>query len=268
MSPALLVPRPAVAVVLLTLTGLYLLGWSRLLRRGPGIATDGRLALALGGSAALTLALSPLVDEAAHARFSAHMLQHLLLTVVAAPALVLAAPLAITLWALPRGARRAARPLLAAGTAGRSLLRALTSMPLAWTLHAAALWLWHLPSAYEAALGTPWLHDLEHMSFLVTAVFFWWPVIEPAPRLRPVRGHGVRLVYLVLGAFQAAALGVLLALAPVILYPAYAGADALEDQALGGVLMWALGGAGDMLAVGLLLWRFLVRAEAAPVHVS
>jgi cytochrome c oxidase assembly factor CtaG len=127
----------------------------------------------------------------------------------------------------------------------------------AWTLHAGALWLWHVPVAYDAALASGPLHDVEHLVFTATAVVFWWPVIDPAPRAHRAPPLGWRIVYLVLGAFQSAALGVFLLTSPQPLY-AY---GVLDDQALGGVLMWAVGGAIDMAAVLILVYRFLAAGE-------
>ena len=118
------------------------------------------------------------------------------------------------------------------------------------------MWLWHVHAAYEAALARPLLHDIEHLTFFASAVLFWWPVVDPAPRLRAPRDHGRCIVYLVLAGFQNSALGLGLALSPDVLYPSY---GVLEDQAWGGVLMWTVGGAVDMLAVLVLMGRFLGR---------
>ena len=143
-------------------------------------------------------------------------------------------------------------------TPGTSHTGRLHGMPLAWLLYAGILWLWHLPVAYDAALADRALHDLEHAAFFLGAVLFWWPVIHPAPRFRCASRHSSRIVYLVLAAFQTAALGLLLTVAPVVLYRTYAtanGLGALDDQAWGGVVMWGLGGLIDMIAVLVLLYR-------------
>jgi putative membrane protein len=251
--------RAEIALPLAVLAIVYLVGWTRLTRRTPARCRRQsviRLALALAGVTAAAVALLGLHD-AAHASFAAHMIQHLLLIAVAVPALLLADPLPAVLWALPAAARRGARAALVAPAAPRRLWWALTRMPAAWTLHSAALWIWHVPIAYDAALASRLLHDAEHLAFAVTAVLFWWPVIDPAPRAHPRPPLGWRIVYLVLGAFQSAALGVFLVTTPRPLY-AY---GALDDQALGGVLMWAVGGAVDMAAVLVLVYRFLAAGE-------
>jgi cytochrome c oxidase assembly factor CtaG len=256
--------RPDVVVALALLALAYGAGWARLARRSPARrrpALLARLALALAGVGALAVALLGL-HEAAHASFSAHMAQHLLVLVIGVPAILLADPLAAVLWALPARARHAAGRALTAGTPLRRTWRALTAMPVAWSIHALVLWLWHVPAAYDAALASGWLHDLEHLAFAGAATLFWWPVIRPAPRTRPVPHPGWTVAYLLLGAFQSAALGLWLARAPRALY-GYTSAGALEDQAWGGVLMWGAGGAVDMLAVLLVVYRVLSLGERA-----
>ena len=128
-----------------------------------------------------------------------------------------------------RHAARARRPVAPAGRALRQLWRGLTLMSVAWLAHTAAVWLWHLPIAYDAAVADRLVHDLEHLAFFGTAVLFWWPIVEPAPRLRPAAGYGARVVFLVLAALQGALLGLLLTMSPRILYRAYPSA---EDQSL------------------------------------
>jgi cytochrome c oxidase assembly factor CtaG len=255
--------RPEVALPLAVAIVAYAIGWARLAARSPARrrpALIGRLGLALTGLVAAAVALLGLHD-AAHARFLPHMLQHLLLVAVVAPLLLLADPLAPALWALPTRARRAvAAAALAPRARARRAWQALTALPVAWTLYALVLWLWHVPAAYDAALARGWLHDLEHVSLAVAAAIFWWPVIAPAPRVAPPASPVARVVYLVLAAFSSSVLGVLLAASPVPLY-AYGALEGavspLEDQAWGGVAMWAVGGAVDMVAVLALVARVL-----------
>jgi putative membrane protein len=246
------------------LTALLAVGWVRLGRRSATPLTARRPALGVAGLGAIVVALASPLDALAHERFAAHMLQHMLLTMVAAPLLLLADPFPAALWALPPALRRR----LARGLVRGAPLRAVAARLIApWTaglLHVATLWAWHLPLFYDAAVTDPMLHALEHLGFFVTALLFWWPVISPAPRLASPPGPGARVLYLVLAAFQTAALGLLLAAAETPLYASYAGAaDAMADQARGGIIMWALGGAVDMLAVLAVLWSFL-RSQERP----
>jgi putative membrane protein len=251
--------RPEVVVPLVIVTGAYALGWWRLRGRG-GSVPGWRVVASGGGLLSLSIALSAPLEQWAHASFAAHMTQHLLLIVVAAPLLLLANPFAALVWALPTRLRARAGRWLRPGAPLRQLWRGLTLMSVAWLAHTAAVWLWHLPIAYDAAVADRLVHDLEHLAFFGTAVLFWWPIVEPAPRLRPAAGYGALVVFLVLAALQGALLGLLLAMSPRILYRAYPSA---EDQSLGGLIMWAAGGAVDMVAVLILLGRYLGSQDRA-----
>ena len=266
--------RPEVALPLAIAVVAYAVGWARLALRSPSrlrSAAAGRLALALGGLVVIAVALLGLHGPA-HERFLAHMVQHVLLMMIGVPLLLLANPLPAALWALPSAARRAARALLARRAPTRRAWDALTRMPVAWTLHAVVLWTWHVPAAYDAALASGWLHDLEHLTFALAAVVFWWPVIGPAPRAASPPTAVARVVYLVLATFSGSALGVLLAASPVPLY-AYGKAASgeapgalspLEDQAWGGIVMWAVGGAVDMAAVLAVVARVIAGKRQGP----
>ena len=247
--------RIAVALPLALAVTLFLRGaWHLRTRRRPGIGA-GRLFAAAVGFTALGVALSDAVHVAGHMLFTAHMAQHLLLVSIAAPALLLADPIAVTLWGLPRGLRRIVAGVLVVGHPVRRALTGVTRMSVAWPAYVLALWLWHLPGPYDAALRSGVLHDLEHLVFFATAVLFWWPVLTPGPRLAPAAHPAARVAYLVLGALQSAALGLLLSSRSEPLYPTYAatasawGWSGAEDQAWGGLLMWSVGSAVDMTAV-------------------
>jgi cytochrome c oxidase assembly factor CtaG len=260
-------PRLEVLGPLLGLGAAYAAGWWRLSRRARWLA-PWRPALALAGLGSLAVALLSPLDALAHRLFVAHMVQHMLLVALAAPALLLADPFPALLWALPARSRRWVRRLLARGARVRGMWRAATRAPVAWLTYAAVLGLWHLPPVYDATLRDPLLHDLEHLAFFGSAILFWWPVINPAPRVGAALDPSRRVVYLVAGALQSAILGLLLAASPTVLYSSYGGArppgalTPLDDQALGGVVMWGVMGAVDMLAVILLLNRYFTLDEA------
>jgi putative membrane protein len=255
--------RLEVAVPLTLAVALVLRGaWRLRACRRSGISA-GRLTAAAVGFTVLGLALSDTVHAAGHTLFTAHMAQHLLLVSIAAPALLLADPFAVTLWGLPQRARRVVGRALAPGRPLRRVLRHLTRMTVTWPAYVLVLWLWHLPGPYEAALRSGLLHDLEHLVFFSAALLFWWPALAPAPRVAPLPHPAARVAYLVLGALQNAALGLMLSSRAEPLYASYAatapawGWSPAEDQTWGGILMWGVGSAVDMAAVLVVLARVL-----------
>jgi putative membrane protein len=223
----------------------YVRGWWRLRARGhPPRAW--RLAAYVLGVLTIAGALIAL-DELADERFSLHMAQHLLLMMVAAPLLALGDPLPLVLWGLPRRARVAVAATLRPGAAVRRALSALTWLPVAGGLYVVTVWAWHVPALYDAAAEHEALHALEHLSFLATALLFWWPILEPAPRLHPSAHPGLQILYLIVATAQNTALGMILSIPDRAFYPYYVrqaaehGLDAVGDQSFGGGLMWSMG---------------------------
>jgi len=207
----------------------------------------------LGGLATLALALISPIEAYEGSLFSVHMLQHMLLELVAAPLLLLGAPATLAL----RAASPSVRSSLLAVLHSRAV--AVLSFPLlAWVLFAAVNWGWHFSSLYDQALENPWLHDLQHLTFLGAALLFWWPVIgaDPARWRLP---HPVRLFYLFLAMPQNSFLGIALMSAPTALYPHYLtnvrdwGPTPAVDQSIGGMLMWAGGDVVFLLAMGFVV---------------
>ena len=198
--------------------------------------------------------LSPL-DHASDVLFSAHMAQHELLMVVAAPLIALARPMAPVLWALPRRWRvRAGRTLQRPGPV--RAWHVLTSPVLALVVHALVRWLWHLPSFFDAALADERIHAVQHLSFFLTAVLFWWALIRG--RCGRV-GYGVGVAFVFLTVIHSGLLAAILAFADHPLYAPHAaataawGVDALVDQERAGLLMWIPVGV-IMMAIGLALF--------------
>ncbi len=255
--------RVDVPGVVSALGAAYLIGWIRLRRRAPALACAWKLVLYLSALATVCVALLSPLARLASVLFVAHMIQHELLLMVAPALLLLSDPFPIALWGLPATARKAVGRCLVSGAAGRRALAALTWMPSAWLIYTGALWAWHLPAAYDEAVRAGRIHDLEHLVFFATGGLFWWPVVSPAPRLRPPGSKVYRIIYVVLAHLQNALLGLSLMLAPRVLYRAYvmqwSGSDLspLDDQAWGGLIMWAGGGAIHMMAVLVLITRLL-----------
>jgi cytochrome c oxidase assembly factor CtaG len=260
--------RPEVVVVLAFLGITYTLGWWRLRRSGHrGLANGWRLAAYLSGLLVVGLALLSAIDALQSLLFTMHMVQHELLMMVAPPLLLLANPLPFVLWGLPVGLRREVGRLLAPEAPLRRTLRRLTTPWLVWALYVATLWLWHYPVAYEAALRYEWIHDLEHLSFFLTALLFWWHVTAAAPRVHGALSYGMRMGYVLLALVQNEILAVSIALARQPLYTYYEtvprlwGLSVLEDQMLGGAIMWIPGGMMYALTAIILLARLLDQEE-------
>jgi putative membrane protein len=245
----------------------YVVGLRRLWQRagfGRGVARLQACAFA-GGWLSLVVALVSPLDGLGGRLFSAHMVQHELLMVVAAPLLVIGRPLATWTWALsPRHRRLAGRLFQSRGWQG--VWGTLTDPLVAWALHALALWAWHIPAAFNAALAHEALHVTQHVTFLGTALFFWWAVLGRDPRGRYGPGHSA--AYLFTTMLHTGALGALLSLAPTPWYSAYVpytaalGFDPVEDQQLGGLVMWVPAGLAYVIAALAVFGRMLSRARA------
>ena len=242
----------------------YAAGLRRLWRAGPGAPSAGQAACFAAGLATVVLALLSPLDTLAHGLFVAHMAQHMLLVMVAAPLLVLGAPglpLAVSL--APDWRRRLGRLRHRPAVHGA---RDLLTRPLvAWAVHVGTLWAWHMPGPYQAALGNDLVHAVEHASFLATAVLFWWVVLSRQGRRRLAPGFAV--LYLFAAALQGSALGALLTLAPAPLYPLQAasapawGPAPLADQQLAGLVMWVPADLVDLGAAGALFMGWLLSLE-------
>lgn len=262
--------RPLVVFVLAGLGASCTLGWWRLRRRGHHeLAAGWRLGLYLAGLAVLTVALLSGLDRLQEELFAAHMVQHELLMMVAAPLMLLANPFPFFLWALPRRARAGIGRLLASGAIGRRFLRPFTSPRAAWVLYVGSLWLWHSPTAYDAALGHGLLHDVEHVTFFATALLFWWHVIGAAPRIHHSMNRWRRAGYVVGALAQNEILGVSIAFAGTPLYAHYStvarvwSTSVLQDQMVAGAIMWIPGGMMYALALVLLIVATLDDQHAA-----
>jgi putative membrane protein len=235
---------------------LYVVGARRLWARVKLSRSQFTRQLACFGLGWLTLviALASPLDPAGSLAFSAHMVQHELLMIVAAPLMVLGRPLGVWVWALPPSMRGK----VGAATHARAvawLWAAITRPLAAWMLHFAALWLWHVPGLFQRALANNGVHALQHASFLFTALLFWWAVLGK----QGLHGsRGASIIYLFSTMMYTGALGALFTMSETVWYPVYGGSaeafglSPLEDQQLGGLIMWIPGGLA-YLAAGLFL---------------
>jgi len=262
--------EPAVLLPAVGAAALYLRGWAALRLRMPARFPPARAAAFLMGLMVVGLALCSPIDGLSRGFLQAHMIQHLLLMMVAPPLLWLGAPVAPLLLGLPRPARRA----VAVGLATRPmrwLTRVLADPRVAWLAFIAAFWLWHLPAPYDLALRSDAWHHVEHACFFLSACLFWRPVIGAWPA-RALWPRWAMIVYVLLADAQNTLLSAILTFSDRVIYPFYAtaaerpaGSSALEDQALAGVIMWVPGSLAFAIPVLWLLISALV--EPAPAIV-
>jgi putative membrane protein len=219
----------------------YGFGWHTLRQRTSGESTarigQGQLIAFCLALAALLVALISPLHALSEELATAHMVQHMLLMVVAAPLFVYGSPGRVLVWSLDEHWRRG----VARGM--RSFRLPLLDRAIwPWLLYAAALWFWHWPPAYEAALADPLLHDAQHLSFFGAACVYWRGVVDPfvRRRLSPL----VAVFSLFATSLQSMLLGIFLALSPRIWYEGYRwrteawNLSLLEDQQLSGLVMW------------------------------
>jgi putative membrane protein len=258
--------EPWLLALLAASAALYVRGSMRLWARaghGRGITTGQASRFAAGWLVLVAALVSPL-DAAGERSFALHMVQHELLMVIAAPLLVTARPLEAWTWALPREWRRRVRAFTHSRGFGRAW--ALITEPVAaWSLHALALWAWHVPAFFEAALAHEGLHVLQHASFLASALLFWWSVLGRRARA----AEGVALASLFTPMLHTGVLGALLTLAPSPWYPHYiaqprTGFTPLEDQQLGGLVMWMPAGLAYAVCALALVSTWLRDATRSP----
>jgi cytochrome c oxidase assembly factor CtaG len=255
--------EPSVLLGLALIIGAYLaaLGPSRSRFRSSAPVERARVfAFLLGAFVMLFALVSPLDDIGDRYLFSAHMTQHLLLTLVAPPLMLIGTPG----WML--------RPLLRDPVILRAA-RFFTTPLIAFALFNVDFLVWHLPALYDATLHNQMLHIFEHLLFIVTAFLNWSPILSPLPEL-PRLPAPAQILYLFGQALPATILGAFIVFAPAPLMPTYAaappifGINALNDQQFSGLIMWMPGGMVYLLALSIVWFTWIdgeERAERTPV---
>jgi putative membrane protein len=276
--------RPVVVLALAGVTLLYLLGVRRLWTRAGynrGITTR-QLWSFMAGMAALAAALISPIDVLSDELGSVHMVQHMLIMMIAAPLIVLGAALTVMLWALPAPWRSTLGRWWKSGGTLTRLGDELAASPsrsyllwqplLMWALFALTLWILHVPALYEAALQDRFLHDLQHIAFFVTSCLFWRVVVDPLSRWR--LNPGVAVLYLFTTSLHASALGVFMAFAPSVWYAPYEATTvlwnlpAIEDQQLAGYIMWMPGCLVYAVAAAIIFGLWLHQPQEAQYGTS
>jgi cytochrome c oxidase assembly factor CtaG len=235
-------------VGLLAAAAIYLRGWWALRAKGFTLLAHPALVVRhLGGVAALVAALCSPVESWQRHSLAAHMVQHELLMIVAAPLLLAARPLPVGLWGLPGRIRIALGRALARDRPLRRWLDSFLTPAPALATSVGVLWAWHLPSLYNGVQSSRVLHDLQHLSFFASGLLLWWPIVRAAPwtyRWAQLEGVLYGLVaYLLVGSTLRSLPGAYFVLSDTPVYDYYIaqrGPQALQDQRLAGAIMWGV----------------------------
>ncbi|HET7566138.1 MAG TPA: cytochrome c oxidase assembly protein [Gemmatimonadaceae bacterium] len=263
--------EPVTIAGLTLASALYARGLHRLWReagRGRVVARWQAWSFWLGIVSLVIALLSPL-DTMGDALFAAHMTQHLVLILISAPLIVFGAPVLPMLWAFDRRTRQSIGRWWNHSATVPALAGALTVPVVAWSLHVAAMWVWHLPGPYEAALASEWVHALEHVSFFGTAMLFWWVALVPSGRRH--LGYGMAIAYVLVAGMLFGILGAILTFANHVWYPAQSsgahlwGLTPLEDQQLAGIIMWVPSSFVYLAAASYLFVAWIRAEQPEPV---
>ena len=236
LDPWLLIPALVIGLI-------YARGWSRQYKRVPHRFGFPQLISFFAGLSTVLLALISPLDTFAGWLLTVHMIQHLLLMMVAPVLILYGNPYLPLLAGMPRSfVKDGLQPFLTSISL-RRVGRFVTHPAVCWTAFVFTTMAWHTPPMYQLALNSPTWHAVEHLCFLMTALLFWSPIIQPYP-LVPQMPRWSVIPYLFLADFQNTALSAFLIFYERVLYPAYetvprfVGMTALEDQAAAGAIMW------------------------------
>jgi putative membrane protein len=241
--------RTDVLAVLIPLGLLYTIGWLRLRARSrqDRFATKKRLVAYWSGWVLVVTALMSPLDRLGDQLFFVHMIQHMTLTMLAAPLLLFGNPFPFVLWGLPERLRQKIGRLFTRDSRYRRMMASATHPVVAFGFYVTAIVVWHDATLYSLAQGRSWIHDLEHISFLGSALLYWWHIIGAGPRLHGRFPVLARMVYL-LGVIPFNMItGVSIAFAQEPIFPHYQtvpriwGFTVMQDQMLGGAIMWIQG---------------------------
>src|SRR6516162_4964472 len=235
---------PWIATLAIILTALlYLRGWYLLRCAGFPLLPPWRAGCFLSGLLALWIALASPMDVFNGWLLTAHMLQHMVLMMIAPPLILLGAPLIPMVRGLPIFAAREFAGPFVNWSVAQKVGNTLTNPVCALLLMGVAMFAWHTPTLYELALRSSTWHQVEHACFFLTSLIFWWPVVQPWPS-KTQWPRWAMVPYLLVADLQNTALSAILCFSDHVLYPSYSttprlfGFSALEDQVAAGAIMW------------------------------
>lgn len=250
-----------ITLPLFAIAALYVVGLLRMQRRAE--LRGFPILCFVSGWLSLFLALNSPLHKISEQLFWVHMTQHEILMLISAPLLILSQPAAPFLFALPERWRVPVAHIGKTRTIERTW-SLISAPPTAWLFHAAALWVWHAPRLFDPTLESEWMHAGQHTSFFGTALLFWWTLFHKhAGRL----GYGGAILYVFTTAVHTSVLGALLTFAPHAWYAPYAhtaplwGLTALQDQQIGGLVMWVPAGTLLTIVALVLLAKWMSHSD-------
>ncbi|MGA8656277.1 MAG: cytochrome c oxidase assembly protein [Chthoniobacterales bacterium] len=240
----------------------YWRGWLKLHRQVPHRFTPWRLVSFTFGLMVLFVAISSPLDAFAGLLLEVHMIQHLLLTMVAPPLMLLGFPYLPILSGLPRRVTREALAPFLTWPPFKRFCRWLTNPAVCWSSFVAISLGWHLPVFYELTLRSSGWHTFEHICFLAAGLLFWWPIVQPWPSHRRWPRWAM-IPYLLLADLQNTALSAFFSFSDRVLYPTYekvpqmGNLTPLADQNIAGAIMWIVGAVAYLIPAGVITMEFL-----------
>ena len=207
----------------------------------------------LAGCAALLVALGPPLEDWAGLLVSGHMVQHLLLTMLMPPLLIAGVPG----WMV--------RPLLG-NRAVKAVASRITKPIACFVIFNVVIAGWHVPALYNAAMENHGIHIVEHLMFMAAAVLMWWPLASQLPEL-PRLAYPGQMLYSFLMILPMSVVAVYITMADTVLYPYYSSAprimplSPMEDQLLGGLIMWVPGGVIFMVIMTVVFFKWTAHGE-------
>ena len=274
--------RLEVIVILATAGIIYSLGWWRLRARTAGNRSTAsgrgrwqagarwRPVVYISGLLLLAIALMSPIDVLSSQLFTMHMIQHVLLVMIIPPLLLLANPLPYWLWGLPRGARLGGGRIFSRTSRFRYYLQRATGPGLVWLAFVIVYWGWHDPNAYELALRSSLAHDLEHLSFFLVSMLFWWHIVGAGPKIHRPLSPFSRAGYALTAIPPNMLAGLAFVFAASPIYPYYEamprlwGLSVMEDQVIAGLIMWVPGSMMFIIAALVVAARWLQAEEKKP----
>lgn len=261
--------QPIIFVVLLAFGVSFTVGWWRLRQRGAALSHWWRLLAYWVGLLLVFLALMSPIEVLSGQLFTAHMIQHLMIAMFAPPLLLAPNPLPIIMWGLPLRQRRQIGDLLFSKRSKiRPYLAKLSQPFVAWAAFFLFLWGWHDGNMYNLTLRSEWVHDLEHFTFFYSAMLLWWHITGAAPIFHKRFSYPVRIFFVIACVPANMIAGVVIALADAVIYTYYLSVpfrtfniSVLDDQRLGGAIMWIPGSMMYVIAVIVLVTLWLSEQE-------